>query len=263
MARNASGQRDPAHDRAAHVALVPLVAGQRADHGEVAPEDGEEAADALAAAAVHLVGHRRRADLPGAEALGGQLLAGHQPDRERQVGRARRGLHQRADDIEIERAGVHLAHVGEHRLEAEVLGDAALQPVEALAVAVEQVEHVLLGADRALDPPQRVAGEEVVDPVQRLEQLLARRWRSACRAWWPGPARCGCVRSSPAWRARRPARPAGRGRPASGPARAPAPDAPGAARRSRSGPARSSPCGCARGRRGRRTRRCGPSRRDG
>ena len=30
------GQRDPPHDRAAHVALVPLVAGERPDHGEVA-----------------------------------------------------------------------------------------------------------------------------------------------------------------------------------------------------------------------------------
>jgi hypothetical protein len=36
------GQRDPAHDRAADVALVPLVAGQLADHREVAAQDDGE-----------------------------------------------------------------------------------------------------------------------------------------------------------------------------------------------------------------------------
>ena len=84
------GQRHPAYDRAGDVALVPLVAGELADHGEVAAEHDGEAVDPLAGPGVHLVRHRRRADLALLEALGDQLVAGHQPDRGGEVGRARR-----------------------------------------------------------------------------------------------------------------------------------------------------------------------------
>ena len=51
------GQRHPPHDRAAHIALVPLVTGHRGDHGHVALEHPLEADDALAGAGIHLVGH--------------------------------------------------------------------------------------------------------------------------------------------------------------------------------------------------------------
>ena len=121
------GQRDPAHDRAGHVALVPLVAGELADHRQVAAQDDREAVDPLAGAGVHLVGHGRRADLALLEALGDQLVPGHQPDRRREVGRAAHQLHERGDDVEVERARVDLADAGQRLLEAEVGGDPLLE----------------------------------------------------------------------------------------------------------------------------------------
>ena len=52
------GQRHPAYDRAGDVALVPLVAGELADHRQVAAGDHGQAVDPLAGAGVHLVRHR-------------------------------------------------------------------------------------------------------------------------------------------------------------------------------------------------------------
>ena len=52
-------------------------------------------------------------------------------------------LHQRGDDVEVERARVDLADAGEHAVEAEVLGDPPLELGQLGVVAVEQVEHVL------------------------------------------------------------------------------------------------------------------------
>ncbi len=89
-AKNASGSATRAYDGAGDVALVPLVTGELADHGEIAAGDDGEAVDPLAGAGVHLVRHRGRADLALLEALGDDLVAGHQPDRGREVGRARR-----------------------------------------------------------------------------------------------------------------------------------------------------------------------------
>ncbi len=51
-------------------------------------------------------------------------------------------------------------------------GDAAFELGEPRAVAAEQVEHVLGGADRALDPAQRVAAQQLLDALQGREQLL-------------------------------------------------------------------------------------------
>ena len=64
---------------------------------------------------------------PGLEALGGQLEAGHQADGGGQAGRPGAGLHERGDHVEVERAGVHLADVGERGLEAEVAGHRRLE----------------------------------------------------------------------------------------------------------------------------------------
>ena len=57
-------------------------------------------------------------------------------------------------------------------VEPEVRGHPALQLVDLGAVAVEQVEEVLLGPDRPLQAPQRVPGEEVVEALERDQQLL-------------------------------------------------------------------------------------------
>ena len=116
-------QRDPADHRVGHVALVPLGAGQLAGHPGVAAQQHQHPVDPLGAARVHLVRHRRRADLAGLEALGGQLDAGHQPDRGGQ--RRRRGgqLDERGEHVEVERARVDLADAGQLGGEPQVRGD--------------------------------------------------------------------------------------------------------------------------------------------
>jgi hypothetical protein len=118
------------------------------------------------------VGHGRAADLSRGEPFGDQLVAGHQPNRQRQRRRPRHGLDQRRHDVEVERPRVDLADVGERRSESQVLEHGCLEPVDRGLVA-EQVEHVLLGADRTLDAPQRVAPQQLVDPAKGLQQLLA------------------------------------------------------------------------------------------
>ena len=166
------GQRHPSHDRAGDVALVPLVPGELADHRELATEHDREAVDALAGPGVHLVRHRRGPDLALPEPLGDQLQARHQPDRGGQVGRPGRELDQRGDDVEVERAWVDLTDAGEHPVEAEVPGHPFLEVGEGHSGPAEQVEHVLGGAHRALDAAQRVAREQVVEPVERDQHLV-------------------------------------------------------------------------------------------
>ena len=51
-------------------------------------------------------------------------------------------------------------------------GDASLKFGDPVGVAVEEVEHVLLGADRALDAPQRVGGEQVDQPAVGHQEVL-------------------------------------------------------------------------------------------
>ena len=105
------GQRDPAHDRAAHVALVPLVAGERAPTMVRWPaEDGEEPADALARPRLFILwGMAEEPTWPGRK----PSVTSSWPAISRMVrgeaGRAGRRLHQRGDHVEVERAGVHLA----------------------------------------------------------------------------------------------------------------------------------------------------------
>jgi len=167
------GQRDPAHDRAADVALVPLVAGHCTEHGHVALEDALEADDALTGPGVHLVGHGRGADLTGDEALGGEVVAGHQAKGRGQAGRAGRRLGQRGDHFVVQRPGVHLTHAGERRGEAEVAPDGLLQAVQGLGVPPEQVELVLGGAHRPLQAPQGQVTGQGVHPSERAQDLLA------------------------------------------------------------------------------------------
>ena len=189
------GQRHPAHHRAAHVALVPLVAGELGDHRQVAPQDDGQPADALARTGCSSCGAwPSEPTWPGAK----PSVTSSWPAMSRMVVARLAGpaaaCTSADDDVEVERAGVHLADVGEDVAEAEVGEHRLLQPVDGVGVAAEQVELVLLGADRALDAPQRVAGEQVVDPVVGLRAAPRRRWRSACRGWWPGRGRCGCGR---------------------------------------------------------------------
>ena len=56
--------------------------------------------------------------------------------------------------------------------ETQEFGDPALEFGQLFDVTAEQVEHVLAGAHRALDPPQRVAVEKLAHPRQREHHLL-------------------------------------------------------------------------------------------
>ena len=81
------GQHDAAHDGAGDVALIPLIPGEARGHREIAAEDGFESVDPFAAAAVHFVRHRGRADLAFGEAFAGELVSGHESERFRKAGR--------------------------------------------------------------------------------------------------------------------------------------------------------------------------------
>ena len=168
-------QGDPADHRVGHVPLVPLRPGQLPGHAGVAAQQHQHPVDPLGAARVHLVRHGRRADLAGLETLGGQLGPGHQPDRGGQRGRRGGQLDQRGEHVEVQRAGVHLPDAGQRGGEAEVLGHRGLQRGQPVGVAVEQVEHVLRGAHRALDPAQRVPGLQLLQPRVGDQHLVGRR----------------------------------------------------------------------------------------
>ena len=100
---------------------------QAGRHRQVAPQDGLQPVDALAGAGVHLVGHGRRADLTRSEPLGGQVVAGHQPDGERQVRRPGSQLQQRRHHRVVQRAGVDLADRVEHGGDAERPAEAVIE----------------------------------------------------------------------------------------------------------------------------------------
>jgi hypothetical protein len=72
------------HHRARDVSLVPLVPRQLAEHRCVAAQDHGEAIHALAGARVHLVWHRRRANLSRLESFGDELVPSHEPDGRRE-----------------------------------------------------------------------------------------------------------------------------------------------------------------------------------
>ncbi len=167
------GQGDPAHHRAAHVALVPLGAGERGNHGEVAAHHPGQGSDPFARPRVHLVGHGRGAHLVSGEPLGGQVVTGHEPHGGGQAGWSGRGLDQSGDHVEVERAGVDLTDAADRRLEAQPPGDRRLELIQPGEVAAQQVELVLRGAHRALEAPQRVAAQDLLHPGQGVQQLLA------------------------------------------------------------------------------------------
>ena len=86
--------------------------------------------------------------------------------------RPRPELHQGGEGVEIERAGIHLAHGVKDPGEAEVGGDAGFQFGEFSLVPAHEVEHILGGAHGALDAPQRVAFDQVFDAFDGDQKLL-------------------------------------------------------------------------------------------
>ena len=194
-AKNASGRatrRTTEHDTSPSFhwspASSPTIDG-------VAAQDDREAVDPLARPGVHLVRHRARADLAGPEALGDELVAGHQPDRRGEVGRRRDELDQRRDDVVVERARIDLADAG--RAPCRSRGGAATRcssSASRSASPPSRSSWSWRGADRTLDAAQRVARDQVVEPLAARPAARRRPWRTACRASSPGPRRCGCGR---------------------------------------------------------------------
>jgi len=83
-------------------------------------------------------------------------------------------LQQRGHDIKIERPRIDLPHTVERRIETEVPGNPPFELGNLLAVA-QQIEHVLLGAHRALYSPQRVTLDQLIEATMRHQQLFGHR----------------------------------------------------------------------------------------
>lgn len=75
----------------------------------------------------------------------------------------------------VERTRIHLADARENIGETEELGDPSFQFRQSRGVPVEQVEHVLRGAHRALDAPQRIAVDQFAYALQRDQALFGGR----------------------------------------------------------------------------------------
>ncbi len=167
------GQQHAPHHRTGDIALVPLLSRHARSHGEVAVEDHAEPVDPFAAAGVHLVGHRRGADLSRPETLGDQLVAGHEPQRGGQRGRTGNQLHQGGDNLQIKRPWIDLPDVAQDPIEAQVRGHGTLECFNGTGVSVEEVELVLLGSHRTLESPQRVSLDKRLDHLESHQKLLA------------------------------------------------------------------------------------------
>ena len=122
--------------------------------------------------------HRRRADLPWTETLGGEFMTGHQSHSGGEVRRCRRELHQRAQDVVVQGPRIHLANAHQCRVEPEVFGHTALELREFVAVTVEKIEHVLRSPDRSLDATHRIPIDERFETLQPEKHLLRNRGKA-------------------------------------------------------------------------------------
>ena len=126
----------------------------------MAVEHRSQRADAFGTAGIHLVRHRRRTDLTRPEPFGDKLVPGHESQGGRNARRGARHLHQRADHIEVEAAGVDLADGVEHSRKSQMRRDRLFQGIYGIGVT-EKVELVETGTDRAFQSSKRVAVQKV------------------------------------------------------------------------------------------------------
>ena len=134
-------------------------------------EHQPEPVDPLRRPGIHRVRHRRRSDLTRTEPLGGQFVAGHQPQGGGGASWCRRRLDQRRNDVEIKGAGVHLADRIEHAREAEMRSDRLFEFIDRLG-ATQQIELIEPCADRSLESTQRIAGQQLTNPLKADHGLL-------------------------------------------------------------------------------------------
>ena len=171
-------QRHSADHRTRDVPFVPLLTREVGGHRRVAAQKYVHTVDALARASVHLVRHRRRADLPWTETLGGEFMTGHQSHRGGEVRRRGRKLHQRAQDVVVQGPRIHLANACQRRVEPEVFGHTTLELRKLVAVTVEKIKHVLRSPDRSLDATHRISIDEHFEAVQPEKHLLRNRGKA-------------------------------------------------------------------------------------
>ena len=81
-------------------------------------------------------------------------------------------MHQRAQDVVVQRPRIHLADAHQHRIEPEVFGHTTLELRELVAVAVEKIKHVLRSPDRSLNATHRIPIDERFETVQPEKHLL-------------------------------------------------------------------------------------------
>ena len=136
-------------------------------------QDDEEAVDALAGAGVHLVRHRRGADLAREEALAGEFVAGHEAEGAREGGRTGSGGDEGGDDLKVHRARVDLADRTKGVRDAEVGEHALLEARDLGEVAGEKGELIELGADGALEAAGRERAEGRVELGRAAQAFLA------------------------------------------------------------------------------------------
>jgi hypothetical protein len=98
--------------------------------------------------------------------------AGHEPERRGETGRRGAELVQRAHHFEIEAARVNLADGAERGVNPRCAG-CAPRAGPPCRPAAEQRELVELRADRALEAAHGVARDQLLEPGERDEQLLA------------------------------------------------------------------------------------------
>ena len=188
------GKHHAADHGAGDVALVPLVAGEGGGHGEVAFQDGVEAVDALAGTGVHLVGHGGGTGLSWREAFGGGFVTGHEAEGLGEGGRAAAEFDKRGDDGEVEGAGVDLAYVFPDVGNAEVGGEALLELGHLRGVAIEEGELVELGADSALESAHAVAGDQMLEATEGVDEFFSEHGEALAVSGRFGPRRCGYAR---------------------------------------------------------------------
>ena len=166
------GQRDAAVRGVVQRALEPLdgggVGGILRDVDDVA----RQRADTLRAHRVFLVRHRGGADLFGLERLVELLHVGEKPDVGGRLVAALRDVGQHVQDIGVDLARIRLARDGHTGGKAHLLRDHALERVDLLRVAAEQLEEARAGAGRALAAEKTQAPQLILEPVEIHDEIL-------------------------------------------------------------------------------------------
>ena len=116
--------------------------------------------------------HGGGAGLAGGKAFGSGFVTSHEAKGFGEGGRAAAEFDERGDDGEVEGAGVDLTDVFPDVGDAEVGGEAFFELGDFGGVAIEEGKLVELGADRAFEPAHAVAGDEVFEATEGVDELF-------------------------------------------------------------------------------------------